>query len=228
MKLYKFRSLATCQDLERAQDILETGKFWCSRFWELNDPMEGVYRVCACGHSEQAIRDLYTEKVRKHLCSFSGRSAFESPMMWGYYANGFKGVAIEIDADDNDQTIRRVKYEKDVPNIEQGCSNEDAVEQIMTTKLDCWKHEGEHRYLAKGDPGAHKIGTIKAIYFGAPYTTTVNAADARSRSRVREYCRRAKRLAETAADKRIACRVVTVQKARVQIDDSRTRDIFCP
>jgi|GEM_PF-5983772 hypothetical protein len=44
MKLYKFRPLGSCLDLERAQEILAQGKFWCSPFWELNDPMEGVYR----------------------------------------------------------------------------------------------------------------------------------------------------------------------------------------
>ena len=47
MKLYKFRPLANCDDLKRIKQIVEEKKFWCSRLWDLNDPMEGVYHNSA-------------------------------------------------------------------------------------------------------------------------------------------------------------------------------------
>ena len=43
MKVYKFRKLTNESDLDRLKGILETGNFWCSNFWDLNDPMEGVF-----------------------------------------------------------------------------------------------------------------------------------------------------------------------------------------
>ena len=44
VKLYKFRPLADDRDFERLKEILKTGKFYCPKFPDLNDPMEGVYR----------------------------------------------------------------------------------------------------------------------------------------------------------------------------------------
>ncbi len=36
MKLYKFRALKQKIDFERLVDILESGKFWCSKFYTMN------------------------------------------------------------------------------------------------------------------------------------------------------------------------------------------------
>ena len=43
LALYKFRTLGSNDDLKRIKDIIENGEFWCSKFYEMNDPMEGVY-----------------------------------------------------------------------------------------------------------------------------------------------------------------------------------------
>jgi hypothetical protein len=43
MKLYKFRKLANCEDLERIKEIIKTGKFHCSNFLDFNDMNEGVF-----------------------------------------------------------------------------------------------------------------------------------------------------------------------------------------
>ena len=108
IKLYKFRSLRTCEDLQRLKEILDTGKFWCSKFSEMNDAMEGVYYAT----HENIIEQIYNEKNRYKICSFSGKLAFENPCMWGYYAGGFQGVAIEIEIDSSG--IYKVDYEKDL------------------------------------------------------------------------------------------------------------------
>ena len=42
MKLYKFRSLGSEADYDRIIGIIENG-FWCSKFSDLNDVMEGVF-----------------------------------------------------------------------------------------------------------------------------------------------------------------------------------------
>ncbi|MGP8329849.1 MAG: hypothetical protein ACT6FF_05985 [Methanosarcinaceae archaeon] len=58
--LIKFRPLANLDDLKRAKQIIENGKFWCSKLWNLNDPMEGVYETsCEFKH---IIDDIFKEK----------------------------------------------------------------------------------------------------------------------------------------------------------------------
>lgn len=105
MKLYKFRPLANQTDFDRAKAILETGCFWCSKFFDLNDPMEGVYK---------GIKNYFAEKDRYKICSFSGKKAFRDPVMWAYYANGFKGMAIET-AICNETKVKAMEYIKVQP-----------------------------------------------------------------------------------------------------------------
>jgi hypothetical protein len=216
INLYKFRPLATCQDLSRAQEILETGQFWCSRFWELNDPMEGVYWFKAGMLTDDFIRELYGEKSKRAICSFSGDQAFENPIMWGHYANGFKGIAIEIEVGRDRSNITRVNYTTEIANLTNGDQPTDAVKRILTTKLCCWSYEDEFRYLVEKRHGARRIGRITNVFFGNPYKTTVNAEDAQSRPPVREYLCRLESLKQTAHDQGIACHQIEIVKGRVQ------------
>src|SRR5687768_703238 len=98
MKIYKFRAIDSCESFERASQILKTGQFWCSRFWDMNDPMEGIYRLNESSTAGD-IENTFEHKASQVICCFSGEEALKNAAMWGYYANGFKGVAIEIDVD---------------------------------------------------------------------------------------------------------------------------------
>lgn len=170
MKLYKFRSLADFEDLNRIINIVKTGKFWCSRFSELNDPMEGVYITRKMGNMD--IDNVYGEKNKYAICSFSGQSGFRNPIMWGYYANGFKGVGIEIEVADNNDDIPEVNY---VPTSDIDYLNgEDRIKKVLTSKLECWKHEAEYRFLTQGNKGLHSIGEITGVCFGNPYGNVAN------------------------------------------------------
>ena len=147
IKLYKFRPLANQDDFARAKAILETGHFWCSKFSELNDPMEGVFYGPA-----NVIHDIYIKKCRYRICSFSGEKTiddsfenpFENPSMWGYYANGFKGMVIEIAVDK--EKVRKIKYDDKIANLK-NLTDGDKIETILRTKTTAWEHEVEHRFL---------------------------------------------------------------------------------
>jgi hypothetical protein len=161
MKLYKFRPLAKEEDFQRAKSIIETGRFWCSRFSELNDPMEGVF----CTKDHEIIDEVYKQKNLYKICSFSAEAAFKHPCMWGYYANGFKGIAIEIEVDDGE--VKKIGYKNDRDTTND--SKPDAIEAILTTKLTSWKYEAEYRFLKESKENEHSIGKITAVYFGEPY-----------------------------------------------------------
>jgi hypothetical protein len=217
MKLYKFRSLGSCQDLERAQEILETGKFWCSRFWELNDPMEGVYLFTVGTLAEQLMDKLYSEKSKRAICSFSGEKAFDNPIMWGYYANGFKGIAIEVEVDGDGSKITKVNYANELAKITDGNQPAEKVNSILTTKLCCWSHEHEYRYLAECSTGPWKIGRITAVYYGDTDSALDNAKEIQSLPGVRKYLCRVKSVKEIALRKDIKCHPVDVVDGVVQI-----------
>lgn len=188
MKLYKFRPLGDCRSLCHAKKMLRTGEFWCSRFWELNDPMEGVYSFTR--DDRDLVDQVFSDKAKHVVCSFSGNNALSNPLMWGHYANGFKGMAIEIEVSpDSVENIEQMDYVEGVADwssMGQSLAIEERVKKILTTKLDRWKHEDEFRFLNVPEKPARDgngkltgnyekgIGEISGIYFGDPYGNVVN------------------------------------------------------
>lgn len=196
IRLIKFRPLASCTDFVRAIKIIENGEFYCAKLWDLNDPMEGVY-VTYEPTNESIINEVFSDKNKYVICSFSSiedlNNPLKNPLLWGYYANGYKGIAIEIDWLENKHG--KIFNGKDIDNIESNeinkcivkvnyidniseIKNDDnpvSVPKIISSKLKCWTHEGEYRYLTKSKPsGLIKIGKIKKVHFGNPYGNIFN------------------------------------------------------
>lgn len=178
LKLVKFRSLANQKDLDRAINIITTGKFWCTKLWNMNDPMEGVYSTS----NRDIIPKMFTEKNKYVICSFSDNSddnipkkPIQNPLLWGYYANGFKGIAIEIEEDESN--VKKVDYisRTDIDKlIGKGSLDGDIAMEIITKKLKCWNLEHEWRFLKDSNEDSYKIGKIIRVYIGRPYITTEN------------------------------------------------------
>jgi len=207
MKLYKFRQLANDQDLSRLLDIIETNRFWCSKFSEMNDPIEGIFYAT----NPSNTTDLYNKKNRIKICSFSAEEAFHNPIMWGYYVEGFRGVAIEIEVEDNNPNIHKVEYISDVPNTNH-------INTILTSKLAAWAHEHEYRFIKETDENLNEIGTITYVYFGNPYGNLTNSADIlRDNPRLRTYETLKRSLACCLDTKGIECKHVRVDGNRVTI-----------
>lgn len=206
MIIYKFRSLGTQEDFIRAKIIIETGHFWCSKFSELNDPMEGAFHASTI----EKINEASTQKMQYKICSFSNVGAFKNPTLWGYYANGFRGIAIEVKCA-NDQ-LKKINYEKDIVSID-----EKTVEEILTTKLKSWKKEGEYRFLVESKNNFHQIGTINAVYFGNPYYRAVNKSDIYDTTPVlKKYRDYKKELIQLLESKKIKYHDVVIEKNDVK------------
>jgi len=174
--LLKFKSLDK-DSIRNIKETIENNKIRCSKLWRLNDAMEGVYMLSVNDLSK--LDSIYYEKDQYFICSFTHPDSLESPLFWGYYANGFKGIAIEIELHDDDKKhFRKVKYVKSSPSIvnNPNMQNDAAIIKIITTKLKCWEPENEYRYIIKENV-AEKVyynATIKKIYIGYPYRNTVN------------------------------------------------------
>lgn len=162
MKLYKFRPLGKDKDFDRAVNIIKNNKFHCSKLWDLNDPMEGVYKNS--NFTTQQSKDLLTEKNEYLICSFSGKTGLNNPILWGYYANGFKGIAIEVEVEEN-HNIREMEY----LSPSEFFKNLDNVKKIITRKLINWCHENEYRFLKRISNNKQHIGQVTKIIFGNPY-----------------------------------------------------------
>ncbi|RKY05093.1 MAG: hypothetical protein DRP56_09310 [Planctomycetota bacterium] len=165
---------------------------------------------------------LDTKKTEYGICSFSGFEAIENLLMWGYYANGFKGVAIEIEVDE--QNVEKVNYVEDLADISKervGNTTNNIVKKILTTKLNCWKHEEEYRFLIKcldnfneNESGIEKkIEKITAIYFGDPFGNTENAKKIVNGSKsLRKYKKYRERLETLADEKGIPCSTIKIKE----------------
>ncbi|MCG2698440.1 hypothetical protein L6307_05160 [Candidatus Parcubacteria bacterium] len=173
MKIYKFRKLVDLIDACRLKKIIETGEFKCSNFWGLNDPMEGVFSIVDFDKVSEKISEIYGEKGKYKICAFSGEKGFKYLPMWGYYAGGFKGVAIEVDAEYSE--IKKVNYCDNSILLNDDDYCEHAVEKILSTKNTAWNREEEYRFLDKLKNDFKKIGNITAIYFGTPYDNLENS-----------------------------------------------------
>lgn len=205
MKIYKFRPLISSLDYSKLKEILETGNFWCSNFWDLNDPMEGVFSYYGINAEKikRGIEDIYNVKNKYKICSFSGVEGFKKHSMWGYYAGGFKGVAIEIKIEDD--KVEKIRYEEKIVDIFPGDNNiNSSVKKIFTRKLKVWANEDEYRFLVESENNNyHKIGKITAIYFGAPYGDLMNSGLIQEKENLLNYNKLKKDLIKIARDKKI-------------------------
>ncbi len=181
MKLYKFRSLGSCLDLDRIEDIINNG-FYCNDFLGFNDMNEGIYT-----HLGETPIPL-SEKQNFKICSFSGEHALRCELMWGHYANAGKGVAIEVELDNsNKNNIIQVKYHHKNPNF--NGSNEKNLEEILSNKSPIWCYEDEYRYLSTNqlEDNKVKIGITKII-LGTPYESLSNYNDIKqNHTALKEY-----------------------------------------
>jgi hypothetical protein len=173
LKLLKFRSLASETDFERAKEIIEKSKFWFSKLWNLNDPIEGVYKNKSFGKID--IEKTFNGKNDYVICSFSCgnvdtkklqkpiKAPINNPLLWGYYANGFKGIAIEVEIEEYDVS------EVDYKSKSEFYKNLKDAKTIITRKLIDWVDEGEYRFLKQGGvEGKYEMGKITKVYFGNP------------------------------------------------------------
>ena len=187
MKLYKFRALTSCTDLERIKEIIKTEKFWFSKLWNLNDAMEGVYSTI------DYAENLFQMKDELIICSLSKPKALREPLMWGTYAGGYKGLVIEVDLKLDESFKKKSISYKSLDKLNKPIIEDDLnkkVMKIITRKLNSWRREHEVRILRRklydeydNEEKSYSIGKITAIYFGEPYKNLENGSQLANNSK---------------------------------------------
>jgi hypothetical protein len=155
MLLYKFRSL--CR-LDWVADILISQRLYCPRYFDLNDPFEGVCIVYKQSenptHEKRgyySVVDVDTAKDAEEdfthrLCSLS--DSYSDIRLWSHYADGHKGIAIEIDFSGAEHLPVKVTYHSGLNKHDEAKSFPNPGE-MLTHKTFHWQHEGEYRILSE-------------------------------------------------------------------------------
>jgi len=174
MKIYKYLSLNTCEQRQRFLRILRTGEIWFSKFHTLGDPMEGIYHTYASEHTKQ----LFASEKNKYLIGCFGKSE-SNHMLWAYYADGYSGACVEIDAlnnsdNSNEFDVAEIEYvtkEKFKKALHLSSEN---TKEVLTRKLLSWKNENELRLLTRKETQPEEKGAIIEVGKVASVTFGVN------------------------------------------------------
>jgi hypothetical protein len=182
MKLYKYRSLA---NLEHTLDILLNEKLHCAPYDKLNDPFEGLFLSVAHwggmsgivagsrlpGRGYGYIPTVKSPKSLSELpipgstrvCSLS--ASLSDVRLWSYYADGHRGIAIEIDFEGMAIQPHKVEYVNQLKEINNALSAGTKSTEILRIKTNHWAYEKEFRIISEEESIATQ-GRISGVYFG--------------------------------------------------------------
>lgn len=179
MKLYKLRPLS---NFEFALDIAINERLYCAHFGDLNDPFEGVFMASIFRPSILSRRGGTTQLKPKdvsalrdsdkcnRVCSLSG--SVRDVRQWSHYADGHKGIAIEIDFSGHESDVVPIKYISQLePYRLSGTLFDPIPERILSQKTVHWQYEDEHRVLQSEVYYSVK-GRISSVLLGARISDT--------------------------------------------------------
>jgi len=175
--LYRYRSLKS--GVAREIGSIKQGYLYCSRFREMNDPMEGLFRTSSRLKGRQTNRsEIYAAALDLGLASFTEMNASE--LMWAHYANNYAGICVGYQANrlmrglGENVSLIRMAYGDRPPRVSTRDAREPkkAAKKILAHKKDNWAYEREWRVL--GDCGRVEYGSqncVSRIYLGARITS---------------------------------------------------------
>ncbi|ART55602.1 hypothetical protein CBP36_06450 [Acidovorax carolinensis] len=140
MKLYKYKSL---QNLWHILDIVINRRLYCAHWAELNDPLEGRYE--AHFSDKGALGKIERAKNAFRVASLSASP--DNFLLWSHYADGHKGVAIELDLPENHPDIVKVIYSPFSSVFSEEPQKGEDMRHIFNGKSEEWSYEQEYRII---------------------------------------------------------------------------------
>ena len=154
---YKYRNL-NGKNWEYLLDIILNNRLYCSKYNQLNDPMEGFY--ISRERLPQNLRDnILNQKSNYRICSLANEDT--NKLLWAHYANGFKGVVIGIKTK---EPVQSVIYEglHELDNLLIR-PNQD-ISSIFLHKLEEWNYENESRIILDTQSEYVEIKVVEIIF----------------------------------------------------------------
>jgi hypothetical protein len=178
--LYRFRRVGDLSELNREIKAINKAYLWCSKYSEMNDPMEGIHRakrtLLTKGNTD--FDEIEAAGQNLGICSFTEK--WDHEVMWAHYANGFCGICISYDFDKllknlpENHMFTQVSYHERPVAIrkpllrDQRVSNEEKAKVILSTKSHRWLYEREWRLFspATGEAEYKNKSCVDQVFLG--------------------------------------------------------------
>jgi len=173
MKLYKLKPLS---NFERVLDIILNERLYCAYFEDLNDPFEGLFLAVSHlppvmlqskGTKRQylkSVSDLHEHDNYSRICSLS--TSFKDVRLWSHYADGHKGVAIEIDFSGYENDVLPIEYLNELRKHSNTILGTPFPDEVLRQKTVHWQYENEIRII-QASTYYPVVGRITRIFLGA-------------------------------------------------------------
>jgi hypothetical protein len=176
MLLYKYKPPGP---FEHVADILINERLYCSPYYHMNDPFEGVFlesiemdgsRFSVLSTPDDLIAP--EDYVVPRVCSLS--SDCSSVLLWSFYAQRLEGVCFEIDCTGLEPSPHEVKYPVEIPRFaEPGFAPSTVF--ALSHKREEWRFEQEYRLIALNEYVLVK-GRIRRVMLGPRCNETIEMA----------------------------------------------------
>jgi len=146
VKLYKYKSL---KNLWHVLDVVINNRLYCAHWSELNDPLEGRYEVYL-GAKGARIEELMVGRIERARNKYRIASLSADPanfLLWSHYADGHKGVAIEIDIPDTHPDLLPVTYSPFSSVFTEKVQTQEDMRHLFNGKGEEWSYEREYRVV---------------------------------------------------------------------------------
>lgn len=151
MKAYKFKSAAQADHIF---DLILNQRLFCAPWDVLNDPMEGVFAYSFRGDDEarpaqELAAGVQAELKKLKVCSLA--RTFDCHLLWSHYANGFNGVAVELELPEKHPEIRPVSYRGVFGQFGYRTDLEatEVARKLLFSKYQEWQYEQELRIVSE-------------------------------------------------------------------------------
>jgi hypothetical protein len=113
----------------------------------------------------KSVDDLFlSSKDKVRICSLS--SSLSDVRLWSHYADGYRGIALEIDFSGIEDSIYEVKYSEELPSYGYTILTAPSPIEVLTCKTIHWQWESEFRIIHK-EEYFDISNRLKAIYVGS-------------------------------------------------------------
>lgn len=148
MRLYKYKSLT---NLWHTLDLVVNERLYCAHWRELNDPLEGRYEIYL-GERSRTFESVMMTRIENARNVYRVASLSADPtnfLMWSHYADGHKGVVIEVDVPENHVDLIKVTYSPFSSVFTDKLQTKDDMRHLFNGKGEEWAYEKEYRIITE-------------------------------------------------------------------------------
>ena len=150
MRLYRYMGLG---NLWHVLDIAVRNRVYCAHWTQLNDPLEGHYELYFRQKDDPRLADvdatLRANRERHRIASFSEDPA--NFLLWSHYADGHKGIALEIEIDTDDPCLTQILYTDFYSVFNEDSDTTLNHPHVFNGKTPEWAYEKEWRIITTSE-----------------------------------------------------------------------------